>query len=360
MDNKLKELYYDTSTGYVSLDKLWKKAKQSIEGIKYKDVKNFLDKQYTYQVNKNTNRPKVYNTILAHKVGNNFQIDIIIYDRYSIDNYKYILCCIDVNSRFAQCRAMTNRENDTILKYLQDIFMVMGVPKNINADNEFNTEKINKFFDKEGVVRHYSEVGEINKNAIIERFNRTIAGMLQKYRVASKNRKWYKVLDQLVESYNNSYHRTIKNTPTDVFQGKAENEQSPIVMIPSVFKVGDVVRIKEEKKVLGKGDYLKYSEDTYLIDEKVGNRYRLKNIRTEEIERKSYKDYELKKVNEIETITQPNVIMEKDVNKQRDTKRIVQKALKELRDFNEGGERTRIIDDKRQRKKKTDELYEFI
>lgn len=326
----LKDLYYNPSTGYNSLAKFYKKVREKYPNIKYNDVVNFLVNQYTYQVNKQNTKPKLFSSIMASKVRDNFQIDIIIYDRYEIHRYKYILCVIDVHSRFAQCRAMTNRENDTIIKNLEDIFEVMGVPKNINGDNEFNTKKINEFFNKDKVVKHYSDVGEINKNAIVERFNRTLANLIQKYRVGSKNREWYKVLNDIVDNYNNTYHRTIKAKPIDVFNGKDTNKQQYIYIEPT-FRKGDIVRIRQVKNVLGKGDYLKFSEDTYLITSQKGAKFHLRNTRTNQDERRGYKDYELKKVEDIETyVPLDQGIMEKDISLLTKQNKKMKKVLKEL------------------------------
>ena len=88
----------------------------------------------------------------------------------------------------------------------------MGIPKHINADNQFNTKKINDYFDKLGIIKYYSDVGEINKNAIIERFDRTLTNMIQKYRVATKKNLWYKVLNQLVDAYNSSYQNNTRKS----------------------------------------------------------------------------------------------------------------------------------------------------
>ena len=327
----LKDLYYAPTTGFSSIDKFYKKAVKLNPEIKYKDVENFLGKQYTYQINKETKKPRVFNTILANKVGDNFQIDIIIYDRYEIHRYKYILCVIDVNSRFAQCRAMTNRENDTILKELKDIFEVMGIPKNVNSDNEFNTKKINDYFNSLGIIKHYSEVGEINKNAIVERFNRTLAGLIQKWRVGTKKRDWYKALGELVQNYNDTFHRTVKQTPSDIFNGEKENRQFPIYQFDPIFNVGDIVRIKQLKEILGKGDYLKYSEDTYLITEQKGKRFKLQNTRTNSEEKRFYKDYELKKAETIESLVPPEEgVMEKDIDKLTKQNKKLKKVLNEL------------------------------
>jgi hypothetical protein len=299
-NEELKQLYYDPKNGFGSFTKFYKIVRDKHPNITTKQIKQFLEKQETYQVNKQVNKPKVYNTILANKVGDSFQIDFMIYDRYEIDKYKYILCCVDVYSRYAQCRAMTSRNNDALLEEIKDIFHVMGVPKNINADQEFNTKILLDYFNKTKIVCHFSEVGEINKNAIVERFNRTLAGLIQKWRVATKqirspsgrSLQWYKVLGDLVDGYNKCYHRTIKASPAEVFNGKAKNRQE-IRFVPQIFKVGDIVRLKEEKKILGKGDFIKYSEETYIIIEKKGTRYKLEDVKTGKEPKRMYKEYEM-------------------------------------------------------------------
>jgi hypothetical protein len=40
--------------------------------------------------------------IVAREPGDCFQMDIMVYNRFQYDNYKYILTCIDVYSRYAQ------------------------------------------------------------------------------------------------------------------------------------------------------------------------------------------------------------------------------------------------------------------
>lgn len=286
---KLKDIYYDASKGYLSL---YKKAKEEIHDITRAGVKKFLEEQEVYQVYKEGKKPKEFNSILANKKRDCFQIDIIIYDRYKVNGYQYILCVVDVHTRYASCRAMTNRENVNILYKLKDIFKELGIPKNINCDNEFNTKMLNDYFSKEKITVHYSEPNEINKNAIVERFNRTLAGMIQKWRIATGKRDWVKVLDDLVYNYNNTVHRTIKATPYDVWNGIDKNTQR-INFVNNDFKKGDKVRVKKIKQILGKGDYVKYSREVYYIDTVKGNKVYLVGGE------RSYKPYELVKVENI-------------------------------------------------------------
>ena len=60
-------------------------------------------------------------------------------------------------------------------------------------------------------------------------------------------------MDNIVDEYNNTYHRTIKMKPTDVEDdffadyNEESNEKDP------KFKVGDYVRISKYKNIFSKG-----------------------------------------------------------------------------------------------------------
>ena len=114
---------------------------------------------------------------------------------------------------------------------------------------------------------YFSEANELIKNSIVERYNRTLAGFLQKYRVASGSYDWPSYLPDIVFNSNHIYHSTMKATPYDVFHGLDTNKQTHVRLPPTSFKVGDKVRIKIHKNIFSKGDALTYSKDIYVIDE---------------------------------------------------------------------------------------------
>ena len=102
-DDVLKKYFYDVNSGYVSADKLYTKMIEAGYDIKRADVHKFHKSQ---EVNQKTSRkPKrldhVYNSIIASEYGANYQIDIIIYDRFEFHKYKYILHGLMVSSSIA-------------------------------------------------------------------------------------------------------------------------------------------------------------------------------------------------------------------------------------------------------------------
>jgi hypothetical protein len=340
--DELSKIYYNPKSGYISLDKLYKKAKKEISDLTLKEVKKFLEEQETYQVNKQVKKPTEYNTILANKIRDNYQMDIIVYDRYTVNNYKYILCVIDVHSRYVSCRAMTNRTNETILKNIKEIFDSMGVCKNLNADNEFNTKLLTDYFNKKKIILHFSEVGEINKQAIVERFNRSLAGYLQKWRVATGKTRWYEVLPDIVENYNDTYHKTMKSTPKDIWEGKDTNKQK-IKFVPNELNVGDKIRIKQVKKIFDKGDAIKYSTKIYIIESIKGQKVKLEGSD------KIFKPEQLMKVENIVYLDKPP---EENVKVSTKKKPSQVKAIKEISSHLKAGKYYEDLPEKRKVKPK--------
>ena len=81
------------------------------------------------------------------------------------------------------------------------------------------------------------------KCVVAERFIRTFKNKIYKHMAAISKNVYFNVLDDIVDVYNNAYHKTIKMKPADVGDdsfaeyNEESNEKDP------KFKVGDYVRI---------------------------------------------------------------------------------------------------------------------
>jgi len=86
------------------------------------------------------------------------------------------------------------------------------------------TDKGREFYNKHvkelGVDIYSTEKEE--KSSVIERWNRTMKEKMFKYFTANNTNKYVNVLDDFVESYNNTRHSSIKMTPVEA--SKKENE----------------------------------------------------------------------------------------------------------------------------------------
>ena len=88
----------------------------------------------------------------------------------------------------------------------------------------------------------YSTYNE-GRSVVTERFIRTLKNKIYKHMTAISKNVYFDVLDDIVDEYNNTYHKTVIVKPEDVgddsfpeYNGKS-NEKDP------KFKVGDHVRI---------------------------------------------------------------------------------------------------------------------
>ena len=163
----------------------------------------------------------------------------MIYERFKIHNYKYIIGIIDIYSRRVSCRAMTNLRMDTLMYNLKDMFEndFGGYLENINCDNEFNNKNSLITLPQKELVLWFSTVDQPFKNSVIERCWGTLARILERMRTGIKNFDWVKALPDVIENYNNTWHRSIKATPNEIWEGKKEN---PIQwkVVHSVLKKG--------------------------------------------------------------------------------------------------------------------------
>ena len=77
--------------------------------------------------------------------------------------------------------------------------------------------------------------------------------------------KYINKLDDIVNEYNNTYHRTIKMKPVDVKDNTYINSMELHSIKDPKFKVGDHVRISKYKSIFAKGYTPNWSEEVFII-----------------------------------------------------------------------------------------------
>ena len=137
---------------------------------------------------------------------------------------------------------------------------------------------------------------------VAERFIRTLKNKLHKHMTAISKNVYFDVLNDIVDEYNNIYHRTIKMKSIDVRDDSfAEYNEEPNEKDPK-FKVGDHVRISKYKNIFAKGNARNWSEKIFVV-KKIKNAvpwtYVISNLNKEEILGSVY-EKELQKTNQKE------------------------------------------------------------
>ena len=133
----------------------------------------------------------------------------------------------------------------------------------VDKGGEFYNNSFKKWL-KHNDIEMYSIHNE-GKPVVAERFIRTLKNKIYKYMTSVSKNVYIDKLDDIVNEYNNSYHRTIKMKPVDVkdntyidFEKEFNNENPK-------FEIGDHVRIYKYKNVFAKGCTPNWSEEVFVI-----------------------------------------------------------------------------------------------
>ena len=168
----------------------------------------------------------------------------------------------------------------------------------VDKGSEFYNTFIKKWL-KNNDIEMYSIHNE-GKSVIAERFIRTLKNKIYKYMTAISKNVYIDKLDDIVNEYNNTCHRTIKMKPVDVKDNTYIDFKKEINDKDPKFKVDDHVRISKYKNIFAKGYTPNWSEEVFVIS-KIKNTvpwiYDINDLNRKEITGTFY-EKELQKTNQ--------------------------------------------------------------
>ena len=365
LEEHLKMVYYDKDINTSSIEKFYQAAKTSLAlkkdladiPITKKIAREFIEKQGAYQRSKVFKPPKEFSSIIAPRVGSNLQTDLMFF-KYpfkvkSLGKDANVLNVVDIHSRRAWAIPQKDKKAETIAANFEKILKTINedqqeiqgikgnVVRNLNSDlgKEFKNSVFKELLEKYGVNHYMSDKEDFAKNAIVERFNRT----LRRHMTVDKEKRSgmqfeVKDISRYIKNYNNDLHSTIKAKPMDVYKGLDKNHQK-YKFVKYDFKVGDIVRTLIKKSLFEKGKY-EYSKKRFKIvkidDYKnygspVGpklpelGKYKLKNVKTGEKLKRQYQGYELQISNLTDEADDYDIVIaEKNQNAEANEKRKAQ------------------------------------
>ena len=103
------------------------------------------------------------------------------------------------------------------------------------------------------------------KSVVTERFIRTLKNKIFKHMTAISKNVYFDVLDDIVNKYNNTVHRTIKMKPIDVTDDSYAEYNEDFNKKDPKFKVGDHVRISKYKNIFAKRYAPNWSKDVFVV-----------------------------------------------------------------------------------------------
>ena len=135
----------------------------------------------------------------------------------SLSNYnkgiKYLLCAINLFSKYTWVISLKDKKGSSIINGFQKIISQGRKPNKMWVDegSEFYNNSFKKFL-KINNIEMYSTFNE-GKSLVAERFIRTLKNKISKHITAISKNVYFNVLDDIVNKYNNTIHRTIKMKP---------------------------------------------------------------------------------------------------------------------------------------------------
>ncbi len=276
MSDLMKKVYYNPSDpGSLGGKARLKRVVLKEYGVALNDIEvtDWLAAQDAYTLHRTAPVKYKRNRVMVYGKDAQFQADLVDMSAYSKenDNITFLLTCIDVFSKYAWARPLKNKTGKEVTKAFESILKENRVPQKLQTDK--GTEFFNKNFQqlmKKYDIHHFATASDV-KASVVERFNRTLRGRMTRFLTAINSKRYYNILQDLIDGYNASYHKSIKMRPLDVHKeneadvfnnlyGKMRKD-APVFK----YKIGDLVRVSKVRNVFSKGYEQNYTEEFFTI-----------------------------------------------------------------------------------------------
>ena len=187
---------------------------------------------------------------------------------------RVLLCAIDIFSKYAWVVSLKDKKGGSIANAFQKILKESDrsgakseerKPNKIWYDkgSEFYNSSFNKLLKDDNIEMH--SIHNEGKSVVARRFIRKLKTKIYKYITSASKNVYIDKLDDIVDEYNNTYHRKIKMKPVDVRDNTYIGFKKEFTDKEPKFKVSDHVRISKYKNIFAKGHTPNWSEEVFVI-----------------------------------------------------------------------------------------------
>ena len=240
--------------------------------VKKDKVKLFIDEIYS----KPPMRYYPTNKTIIKSIDDTSSSDLLDMNDYGIKNnkgYRYILVIFDNFSKFGWTIPLKNKYAQSITDaFSQIIKSARRKPNLLETDDgkDYVNNIFNEFLNNKNIKR-YSRNTALGA-VFAERFKRTIRNLLKKPVFEKGNADWLSELPSVIRQDNITIHSSTKMKPIDaskksnekiVYNNLIDNRE---IQKPK-YKLGQLVRTADIKRVFSKGGSTNYSYKLYTITE---------------------------------------------------------------------------------------------
>ena len=270
MDHFLYRVYVSPkhAASFFGLDKLYRMANNQFPSVTRKEIRKWAENNLCYSLHKPSRRTFKQNKVYAPEIDSLCEADLAFVQDIAKENDRvnYLLVVIDVLSKYVWVRPMKNKTARSLLEAFDSILSEGRKPEKLRTakGTEFVDESFQQYLKKN--FQFYTANNE-PKASVVERVNRTLKSKLYRYFTAVNSLCYINVLQDLVDSYYNTYHRSIGRAPTTVsFLNVGTVRRKLYGGITSTeakkfkFHVGDHVRLSLRKRLFKKGYKMNWTE----------------------------------------------------------------------------------------------------
>ena len=294
LNKKLEKIYYSPKgywRGYSAIKRL-----STVAGVSEEEAKSWLKKQAMWQIYLPAPRyiPRpTFDVFVPNEVH---QADLLFlpHDRLprGRKTYKYALTVVYVASRYKEAEPLASKESAEVAKAFSTIYKRSRLkwPKLLQVDpgREFMGE-VNKLMKSKNVQIRRGEKALHRSQAIVERFNRTLAEKLfghqyaQEYlsaaaiskssnaRSSSRSREWVARLPDVINSLNKESTRLTGKTPLEAIKlpevkHLSSSKSRPKTKVESLLPRGVKVRYLYQPGELEGGERRRATDPIWSLD----------------------------------------------------------------------------------------------
>src|SRR5271170_214916 len=309
------------------------------------ELSTWLRNQPAYSMHFPVKRKFKRNITMVYTINEQFQADLIDMSSLSKQNggVTFLLSCIDIFSKYAWVIPLRNKSGISVKLAFEKIFAERK-PEKLQTDQgkDFENSECKALFEKLG-INHFNALSGETHCAVAERFNRTFKTKMWKYMTHKNTHTYIDVMEDLVHSYNHTYHTAIKMKPAEVndtnvkqvwqnlygtyfrkeVMGQTgdddddDEKKKPKPEKKPKFQVGDHVRLSGERVVFRKGYENGWTEEVYTVSKIFLRRptvYVVKDEKGEEL-RGVFYEPELLKIGKPETYVIEKILKTEGVGK---------------------------------------------
>ena len=211
------------------------------------------------------------NEIVNNHVDEKWSIDLADFSDLNKKGFRYIFIIIDNFLKYVSAIPLKNRNSQTITQEFSNIKLELNP---IKLESDRGKECYNSIFQnflKSKIIHHYSRLTD-ESPSVCERVSRTIRNLLKKPGFEEGNADWVSELSSVIKEFINTIHNSTKLTPIQASRKVDEKvvsndlKNNREIQKPK-FKLGQLVRTADIKRVFSKGDSTNYSYNLYAITE---------------------------------------------------------------------------------------------